>query len=340
MIESKRTRSAAIHARWAVLAVAAIAPACSGSSSVSDDAAVDVQSDVIAQRDASTDTGSSDGSATRGCPLPAYPDETCTGVPPGTALQRVPADVTDGPGWSWRAADGCVTITDDNTVFDGKDVAGCILVDGVGVTVRNSRAESIGTRGRARDPANPRLTIEDTEVVCPAAGMGGTAIGDLNINVRRANIHGCENGFDIDSDATIEDSYIHDLFQSMVAHTDGIQSAASSNLVINHNRIYADTPGACGDPSGHTADCGGNAAMITGGTAPSNTTISNNLIAGGGYTLYCPRSPTTNFRVVNNRWSTIFYAGGGAFGTSDGCAGIAEWSGNAWFESGMTITAQ
>ena len=40
------------------------------------------------------------------------------------------------------------------------------------------------------------------------------------------NIHGCENGLDIDQNITVEDSYIHDLYNGAEAHTDGIQFAS------------------------------------------------------------------------------------------------------------------
>lgn len=325
----------------AVFAAALVA--CSGGTTPSDDAAViDAMADAIP-----SDARPSDANA-RSCPLPNYPDETCTGVPSGTSLRRVPADVTSGPGWMWNG-DGAIQVTVDGTVIDGLEVAGCISVEATGVTVRNTRAQCIttGSSPRARDPMSPRLTIEDCEVVCPDMD-GTTAIGDRNINVYRVNIHGCENGFDMDSDAEIHDSYIHDLHQSVIAHTDGLQSAVGTNLVIDHNRFYAETPGACGDPSGHTADCGGTSAININNTAAgpmsANTTVSHNLVAGGAYTLYCPVPQTLNFRVVDNQWSTIFYPNGGAYGTSSDCratmAGVSEWSGNVWKETGAAIDAQ
>ena len=66
--------------------------------------------------------------------------------------------------------------------------------------------------------------------------------------LRRVNIHGCENGFDINQNVTVEDSYIHDLFNSAEAHTDGIQFSGHSStasvvrgvldVTIRHNTIY------------------------------------------------------------------------------------------------------
>ena len=274
------------------------------------------------------------GSSSR-CPLPRYPDATCTGVPAGTALTVVNGDLT---------------VSTDGATISGKDVHGCINVMAVGVTVKDSRAQCITDTNsdRARDPANPRLTIEDSEVACPNVD-GSTGIGDRNVNVYRVNIHSCENGFDMDSDATIMDSYIHDLHQSVVAHTDGLQSAVGSNLIIEHNTVYGDTLGACGVPSGHTSDCGGTSALNVNNNAAgphtTNLIISYNLLAGGAYSLYCPIPAMTNVQIIGNHFSRMFYPTGGAFGTSTSCATdggssrVSVWSGNVWNDTGAAIAA-
>lgn len=263
-------------------------------------------------------------------------------------MQRVPADVTSGPGWAWNATDEVLEVKDDGAVVEGKDVAGCIVVLGTGVTVAGSRARCVttGQSERARDPKNAPLTVRDTEIACPDAD-GTTAIGDRNFHALRVNIHGCENGFDVDSDATIEDSFVHDLHQSVLAHTDGIQSAVGSNLIIRHNRIYAETPGACGDPSGHTADCGGTSAINLNnnpsGPVSTNTIVADNLIAGGAYSLYCPKPAPTTFRVTGNRFSRLFYPKSGAFGPQADCLEdngtprTTEWTGNVWDDTGAAI---
>ena len=71
--------------------------------------------------------------------------------------------------------------------------------------------------------AGTPLLIEDSEIDCQ--NTSGTAIGEANVTARRLNIHGCENGFNISQNVTVEDSYIHDMYNSAEAHTDGIQFA-------------------------------------------------------------------------------------------------------------------
>lgn len=272
--------------------------------------------------------GGGGGNTGSTCALPKYPDATCTGIPAGTALTTVSGDLT---------------VTTDNAVVSGKDVNGCIEVAAVGVTVKNSKAKCIETANstRARDPANPRLTIQDSEVDC-GNKLGSTAIGDRNINVYRTNIHGCENGFDMDSDSIIQDSYIHDLFNSTVGdpHTDGLQSGVGSNLTINHNTFYGFDAG-CKYPN--NGSCNGTSAVnifnAPSGPAVHDTTVSNNLLAGGAYTLYCPRVSTTNFKITNNHFSTIYSPHVGEYGPSSDCSNETQ-SGNVYQESGAPLNLE
>ncbi|HZR29630.1 MAG TPA: Ig-like domain-containing protein [Terriglobales bacterium] len=269
-----------------------------------------------------------------------WPDATNTGVPPGKTLTIVNGDIE---------------ITAPNTVIDAKDIRGCVLVNAPGVVIKRSRINCAGFVVVTNNSASiyhggytgAGLLIEDSEVSClDGNGMpaNGTAIGDNNFTVRRLNIHGCENGFDVDLNADIEDSYIHDLFQSAVAHTDGLQSADGSNLTINHNTIYGDSPGC---PNTDGSGCGGTSAININNCDPamrtcptsSNTTVSNNLIAGGSYTLYCPIKPTVNFRVLNNHFSTVFSSKGGAFGFSSDCGDEIQ-SGNVVHETNQPLTLQ
>ena len=260
------------------------------------------------------------------CPAyPAFPNAGCTGVPPGTALTEL---------------DGDIVVTTDGEVVSGKNVNGCILVRAVGVIVENSKAECVAAQDRARDPANPRLTVQDVEIDCRNEG-GSAGIGDRNINVYRVNIHNCENGFDSDSDMTITDSYIHDLFTlpdgtPNQPHMDGLQSAVGSNLAIEHNTIYGFDTG-CRYPN--NGSCNGTSALILDGSQNSNTTIINNLLAGGAYTLYCPSAPTENLRIVDNHFSTVYSPNVGEYGPSTDCGGEIQ-SGNVYHETGAPLTLQ
>ncbi|MBA2954219.1 hypothetical protein GON03_07790 [Nocardioides sp. MAH-18] len=253
-----------------------------------------------------------------------WPDASNTGVPQGTAL---------------TAYTGGLTITKAGTVIDGK-ILGCIEVAAPGVVIRNSKitckpnyaAVTVDDGSFSGAP----LLLEDVEIDCQ--NFGGNAIGEANVTVRRANIHGCENGLDVNQNITVEDSYIHDLFNTAASHTDGIQFAnfrlvgtdwvsGSANIVIRHNTIYG--VGADGSL--------GTSAIISNPRNDINILIERNLLAGGAYTLYCDRPGAgINYRVIDNHFSTRFSPKVGAFGPSDGCADEIR-SGNVIHETGDPV---
>lgn len=261
-----------------------------------------------------TTTPATSTSPTTTPPPSDFPTAATTGVPAGTVLTVVTGDQT---------------ITTAGTVIDGKDIRGCVLVRAPRVVIKNSKVActsfySVDSYGYSVTGVNDWLTIQDSEIHCNISN--GTGVGELHVVVRRVNIHGCENGFDADSDFDIQDSYIHDLYQSSVAHTDGLQSAVGSNLLINHNTWYAN--------DGTSAININNSAS---GPTSTNTTVSNNLLAGGAFSLYCPIPPTVNFRVTGNHFSTVFYPTVGAFGPWTDCEGETT-SGNVYHESGQPLS--
>jgi len=216
-----------------------------------------------------------------------YPDITNTGVPVGTTLTRINGDLD---------------VNTANTVIDGKDIVGCVRVSAPGVTIKRSRITCNGyygilNSGGGTAAGAARLQIEDVEVVC---GGNTTAIGDANVNVKRAYLHGCENGFDLDRDATVQDTFITNIVEVNGGHGDGMQFAGTpTNIVVSHNTILVGSVTSAVNWTGNTV----------------SMRVENNLLAGGGYTLYCPRVPVPAgaFQVLNNRFGTYVY------GHTDSC---------------------
>lgn len=238
-----------------------------------------------------------------------FPNAGNSGVPAGTTLTPV----------------GELTVRTNNAVVNAVSTSECIIVRASGVTIRNSKIGCVRVEGDAANPANPPLTIQDTEIVCPI-GSWNTGIRFSNFTAIRVNIHGCENGLDIGDHVTLRDSYIHDLATGPDLHTDGIQSSDGSNSIIEHNTIYgADTSAI-------------NINHDAGGPQTHDVVITRNLVAGGGYALYCPIPPTTNFRIVGNQFSTVFSMKVGQFGPTNGCAGEIQ-SDNVYHETGAPLNA-
>jgi hypothetical protein len=266
---------------------------------------VDAVNDTGVLLASSTVTASVSGGQPPPPPPTGYPNATNTGVPVGTAL---------------NPRTGNLTVSANNTVVDAITMTGCITVTGYGVTIKNSRVGCVVVDGGpASNPANPRLTIQDTEIVCPL-GSWNTGFRFDNTLLLRVNIHGCENGMDIGNNVTLQDSFIHDLAPGATFHNDGIQGVPN-NSTIEHNTIYGIDTSAIG----FNSDAGAN-----------NVLINNNLLAGGGWTLYCPKGSHPTFRVTNNHFSTIFYPKVGAYGTDTDCAGEIM-SGNVIHETGAPV---
>lgn len=252
-----------------------------------------------------------------GCALPAYPDATCTGVPVGTTLTVVNGDLN---------------VTTPNTVIDGKDIRGCVNLHTTGVVIHNSKISCTGYYVIYAH-VNESLLIEDSELDC--LGTRGTAIGDTNITARRLNIHGCENGFDIDGNFVVEDSFVHALFSDNEAHSDGAQfTDIAHDITLRHNTIYSRTTDGLDGVSGTSSVITHSVSL---GVA-RNVLLENNLFGGGAYSLYCPQGGQgVNYRVVGNHFTTRWHPLSGAYGPWTDCEDEALVTGNVYHESGLPL---
>lgn len=259
-------------------------------------------------------------------PPTGFPNASNTGVPAGTTLTAY-----TGPG----------NVTTANTVITGKTI-GCISVSAPGVVIRNSKISCAGDAITVSDKVSTStvLTVEDTEIDCK--NTNGTGVNEADFTLRRVNIHGCENGLDMNQNVLIEDSYIHDLYNSSAAHADGIQfgtghwngssyvcgTGCVNNITIRHNTIY-----------GMGADGSfGTSAIIDHSFGPNtNILIDSNLLAGGAATIYCSIGFTgTNYRVTNNSFSTKFKSTVGFYFPSTECSDQTQ-SGNVIYETGQPL---
>lgn len=232
----------------------------------------------------------------------AFPDAASTGVPAGTALTVLTGDQT---------------VTVANTVIDAKDIRGCVEVRATGVVIKRSKI-SASCFYVIYSHVGQSVTVQDSEIDC-ANTTSSTALGDTGVTALRVNVHGCENGFDIDANVTVQDSYIHDLANSSASHTDGIQLAsdAGSNVAITHNSIDGGA---------------GTSAIIMNTTGANGVTVQDNRLAGGAFTLYCPRPADTNVRILNNRFVRT-----AAYGPWDACQDEAQVAGNVWDDTGAPL---
>jgi hypothetical protein len=223
-------------------------------------------------------------------PSGGFPDESNTGVPPGTTL----------------TPSGGMTITQAGTVIDARAITGSITVNAPNVTIRRSVIRSNAFNVIKSNSTG--LVVEDSEIVNqPVSGQPNchNAIAFGGYTMRRVESTGCENGADMGGgNVVVEDSYIHDLdgvgpshvFGNGDPHTDGLQAqGGGDNIVVRHNYISPQDSG----PGQSTAGI----IMAHGSNPNNNTRIEDNLIDGShaGYAMYAPRVQASNVFINRNR---------------------------------------
>jgi hypothetical protein len=230
-------------------------------------------------------------------------------------------------------------------VIDGKIFSGGVEILATGVIIKNSiingpvSVDDAANYARSNNGTTPVVTIMDSKIDCQNA-IGSSGVNEAHYAVKRVEIVRCENGFDMNQNILIEDSYIHNLGNGGTdPHSDGAQCAGgrwngssyvngAKNLTLRHNRMYGMS----------TNDTVFETSAIICGTGTGGTIIvDSNLLAGGAYTLYCIRGgPGPDFRVTNNHFSTIFKLTVGAYGPSDSCHDEII-SGNVMHETGAPL---
>jgi len=182
---------------------------------------------------------------------------------------------------------GSITVNTAGAVIENIDVSGQITINAPGVTIRNFRANNIVNNGHSSTFEDGEIHGQQNSSADGVTGSGYTA--------RRLNVHHVNDGFKAGTNTTIEGSWIHDLvFVSnggSWTHNDGVQVMSGSNIIIRNNVFERNR---------------GNAAVFL---KPDfgridNVIVDNNILGGGGYTLYSIDAngygAPSNVRIRNN----------------------------------------
>jgi hypothetical protein len=193
-----------------------------------------------------------------------------------------------------RNCDDNATFGIANQVIDGCIYTGDVLVTAANVTIQRSRIYGhVWTNGRGS------YTLTDSEVGPTSGCNGDNALGFGNYTARRVYIHNFGDGVrDSGSNITIEDSFLL-MCSNAGDHADGVQGyQGGTNIRINHNTI----------DMRRARDV--NAAVFFADNSKAGT-VTNNLLAGGGYTLRIHDDATpdigpwvvTGNRIVAGSWN-------------------------------------
>jgi hypothetical protein len=229
---------------------------------------------------------------------------------------------------------GCVRATTAGQVVSGVVIKNCtISVEAPDVVIRDVKVTDSDTSMWAIIVrAGASATISRVEVA--GNGQGSSAIQyailsqtSRRVAIDRAHLYNCMDCVQGEN-IVMTNSYIHALANPPGAHVDGFQCNSSCGVTLRHNTILNSWE--------QTAAI----ALFADFGTPRNSTIEDNLLAGGGYTVYGGSGAATGIRVVGNRFARTYFAKGGYYGpVTDFATGNSGnvWSGNVWDDTGATV---
>jgi hypothetical protein len=270
-----------------------------------------------------------------------YPDATNTGVPKGTTLKSVPSQVSSGPGWHYNATGNDVTVTVKGTVLSGLYIPHNLVIDASNVTVKDVQVATSGNFGISLTHTTG-ATIENSTISGQNATTGrvNSAIDDVygdstGMVIKDNNISYFRTGVQI-STGLVNGNYIHNPGYIPGDHTNGFYvNGGTEPLTIENNTIFINQV----QTDTINLDAGSSGVPV------ANKTVENNLLAGGGYTIYggtSPANPTSHIVIEGNRFGQLYYPrsgqyGPGAYFAPTGTGNV--WSGNVWDTTGQAIPA-
>ena len=239
------------------------------------------------------------------------------GNPPVVAATWPGPDDTGATGPLRRV--GSRVVKRAGAVLENLEVHGTLTVLADDVTIRNVlvRPDSYyGILVHGQD-----VLIEDTTVAGTALGaMAGIAADGGSFVASRIEVTGVEDGVRLGDDCSLTDSFIHGLRGDRDSHFDGVTADGFTGWRIVHNTILNPHP---------------QTGVVWVGDArygPSEGEVRDNLLAGGGYTVYAGPGTGRGINVVNNAFSTRYHRDSGRWGVSTGW----DPEGNTWQENSWT----
>jgi hypothetical protein len=252
-----------------------------------------------------------------------YPDATNTGVPAGTALTAKREEIT---------------VTEPNTTIEDLALEGAINIEADNTTVKDTRVtvnsgscgptDTCGNYGIRIAEGVTGTLIEDTEITTDPGVTVEHAIRNLGgetTTIRRVYMEGADSN--IWGAGTIEDSYGICQLAISEDHVENIYDGGGEGaLILRHNTLL--------NPVEQTA------VVFT--TTDAGTlgpvTLEDNLMAGGGYTIYGGTDKSGSvpgpWIVAGNRFSRKYYPNGGFYGLDAYFnEAVTTWEGNVWDET-------
>jgi hypothetical protein len=268
-----------------------------------------------------------------------FPDATNSGLPAGTPLTPVgQASLPSGVHWDGQN----MSITSDGVTLSNLSIPGSINIAANNVTIKNSLIDDpSGDQAIDIQDSYRGTVVENTTISGSNTGTGAIADGiqGNGVTVTSVYVHFVEEAVNGGGNTVTNSYLVSDGLHEPVAtdnHNESIDvgDGTSQAEVIEHNTLF--------NPVHQTA------AIIAGGPwgQLQNVTIDNNLMAGGGYTLYCCETTAWNVNqapantsITNNRFSRLYYKNGGSYGPlADLDTSHTKFTGNVWDDTLKAVT--
>jgi hypothetical protein len=261
-----------------------------------------------------------------------YPDATNTGVPAGTALTSKNEEMA---------------VTTPGTTIKDLALNGTIDVDANNTTIEDSEIIVEGTQSGCSSPCGGKgIWIKEgvtgtviQHVTCHGGAPTGANVtefciqnNDSSTQVKDVHFYNCTTC--MVGPGTWSDNYVDQTGAEIPEehYEDIYYGGGDGPLIVNHNTML--------NPQGQTAVV---FASVDFGDQ-TTLTITNNLMAGGGYMIYGGGSgnggkvlgPVT---VTGNRFSRKYYPEGGYYGADAYMTpAVTTWSGNIWDDTLKTVS--
>ena len=293
-------------------------------------------------------------------PTPTPPTPPTPPSPPVTQPQAGSFPTADNTGAAAcgslpKQVQGDVVIGDANTVYQDTCVKGTLVVTACNVTIKNvevDTGETVGNSGNdlfaiwAQEPETCPLTIDHVSVITNPAPNNFVTTGIRVarggvVNISNSKLLGVQLGVIGYGAGTMQGNYMELGVNPKLdwMHNEDVEISGSDGVVMNDNTFL------------NQNDQTSALSILTEWGANTNLTVTNNLVAGGIYTVYaggglCSNAgtptPEENAKFVNNVfWERYFPNVGSAGEARDfSPAGGGLWSGNVYMNADGTLTTQ
>ena len=290
------------------------------------------------------------------------------GVPPGKDLTMVSDKCRCLPaGASWD--NGTLSITGDNVTVDDVYVAGSVRISGTGDKLTDSEVTT-GICSSSCAGAEPIVVLEgarnaEVKYVTVYGGSNGTMHNGSGQPVLWDHVYSfgsCTGQLgwgDVENSFIITDVHIADQASEGECHTEAgyVPGCRTSACASWGSSPWGGTcPGRCSRSSDYYTTYR-NDVMLNpqdqtaaifldnhafGATGNYNVTIRGSFVAGGGYPIYGdePSDASANIVIADNRWSAMYFANGGQFGSCAWNGSGTSLEGNTWDDDLRPLTME